>query len=125
MKNTLKANGEGGDKRVTQDSLNNMPFATFKRIKTTRQNDTFLIQNVVGKSRSSNLLHKMALGALYRWLSKPDLDRLLNMPSFGEGCVIPNTVPCREPEKDSSFTFVKQLTRLHFCQARPNDSGSL
>ena len=25
--NTLKANGEGGDKRVTRDSLNNMPFA--------------------------------------------------------------------------------------------------
>ena len=25
--NTLKANGEGGDKRVTSDSLNNMPFA--------------------------------------------------------------------------------------------------
>ena len=25
----LKANGEGGDKRVTRDSLNNMPFAPF------------------------------------------------------------------------------------------------
>ena len=25
--NTLKANGEGGDKRVTRDSLNNIPFA--------------------------------------------------------------------------------------------------
>ena len=26
---SLKANGEGGDKRVTRDSLNNMPFAPF------------------------------------------------------------------------------------------------
>ena len=28
----LKANGEGGDKRVTRDSLNNMPFAPFKHL---------------------------------------------------------------------------------------------
>ena len=27
----LKANGEGGDKRVTRDSLNNMPFASNHR----------------------------------------------------------------------------------------------
>ena len=39
--NTLKANGEGGDKRVTRDSLNNMPFAPFKAFMGRQLNSDF------------------------------------------------------------------------------------
>ena len=41
--NTLKANGEGGDKRVTRDSLNNMPFALYT-VNVSRQLDKSLRQ---------------------------------------------------------------------------------
>ena len=41
--NTLKANGEGGDKRVTRDSLNNMPFALYT-VNVSRQLDNSLRQ---------------------------------------------------------------------------------
>ena len=37
----LKANGEGGDKRVTRDSLNNMPFAPFKAFMGRQLNSDF------------------------------------------------------------------------------------
>ena len=41
--NTLKANGEGGDKRVTRDSLNNMPFALYN-VNVSKQLDKSLRQ---------------------------------------------------------------------------------
>ena len=52
--NTLKANGEGGDKRVTRDSLNNMPFALYT-VNVSRQLDKSLRQLLYQKRNTHGL----------------------------------------------------------------------
>ena len=52
----LKANGEGGDKRVTRDSLNNMPFAPFKHL--WNVNSTVIL---VRHDKNSNFRHHYAV----------------------------------------------------------------
>ena len=56
--NTLKANGEGGDKRVTRDSLNNMPFALYT-VNVSRQLDKSLRQLLNQKKNKVKSTHQV------------------------------------------------------------------
>ena len=56
--NKLKANGEGGDKRVTRDSLNNMPFALYT-VNVSRQLDKSLRQLLKQKRNKVKLSYQV------------------------------------------------------------------
>ena len=56
--NKLKANGEVGDKRVTRDSLNNMPFALYT-VNVSRQLDKSLRQVLHHKRNKVKLTYRV------------------------------------------------------------------
>ena len=78
--NTLKANGEGGDKRVTRDSLNNMPFALYN-VNVSRQLDKSLRQ-LLNQKRNKGKLTYQVQNMVQRWSKVRSSQKILLLRQF-------------------------------------------